>query len=560
MDEDDLEEIQKFLSQHVSWIDSQDNVFGNSPLIIAAKNGKLETLKHLLHLAVNVGLKSKEGKTAYHTAAEEGHLDVLKELVMHNDSLLNEKDDMNRTALYFAVNNNHVSIVKYLLTRKVDVSLKSKDNDTVFEVAARNGYVDVLKSLLTYKRYFINAVDGDQYTLLHLACLKGHLGIVEILLKLNIDVSLKQDDGLNACHIAAKEGHLQILQMLLNNNQSFLDETGFYNSTPLYLAAWRGHLDVVKYLLTMGANVRTKVKDGGTAYHKASYEGYLGIVEALVQHDRSCIDILDDNNCTPLSLATLRGHCNIVDFLLRSGADTNIKRNDGETVCCIAAYEGYLEIVKLLINSNPLLMEARNNNKHTPLYLAVFRNHFSVVKFLLAMGADVRIKEKDGFTVYIAAAYKGYLEILKLLVTYNNSLLNEVNNINGTPLFLATWKGHEDVVRYLLSMNVDVSIKHKDGLTVYNLAAREGHLNVLKVLLDHNRDLIDEVCCVKQTPLHRAARKGKLDVVRYLLEENASTTRKDIEGKTAKDLAVNKAIEECFILHEAYQRINERSK
>jgi len=69
-----------------------------------------------------------------------------------------------------------------------------------------------------------------------------------------------------------------------------------------------------------------------------------------------------------------------------------------------------------------------------------------------------------------------------------------------TPLMLAASKGNAAVVKYLVRIGADVTLKGEDGMTALHMAAKSGHLEVCKIILTEckvPRTLVGNVCCVK---------------------------------------------------------------
>ena len=122
-----------------------------------------------------------------------------------------------------------------------------------------------------------------------------------------------------------------------------------------------------------------------------------------------------------------------------------------------------------------------DNKNFTALLLAVQQNNADVVKYLLVKEAYVAIKTDIGRSVYHAAAFRGYIGILQLLVTHGKVHLNDVDNKNFTALYWAVQQNHADVVKYLLSKEADVAIKTDIGRSVYHSAAYYGYIGVLQL-------------------------------------------------------------------------------
>ena len=96
------------------------------------------------------------------------------------------------------------------------------------------------------------------------ACCNGHLPIVKYLF------SKGANPHGNALQIASKFGYLNIVKYLVEMKNADVDNTGYNNSTPLHYACQEGHLEIVKYLYSRGANLEAKDGDGNTPLHKAA--------------------------------------------------------------------------------------------------------------------------------------------------------------------------------------------------------------------------------------------------------------------------------------------------
>ncbi|KAI5475650.1 hypothetical protein MNV49_001067 [Pseudohyphozyma bogoriensis] len=81
---------------------------------------------------------------------------------------------------------------------------------------AIDGEADKLAALLetAEERSKIDAVDGYGYTPLHLAADRGHLKVVEVLVKAGADTSIKEEEGMTALELAEEAGHVEIATLL----------------------------------------------------------------------------------------------------------------------------------------------------------------------------------------------------------------------------------------------------------------------------------------------------------------------------------------------------------
>jgi ankyrin repeat protein len=105
-----------------------------------------------------------------------------------------------------------------------------------------------------------------------------------------------------------------------------------------------------------------------------------------------------------------------------------------------------------------------------------------------------------------------------------------------TPLFDATWRGHEVIVKDLLSLQASVNVGDYQLRTPLHEAAYYGHLHIAEMLVENKADLEAEDNW-SQTPLFRAVESDRADVVEYLVKLKAKTNHLDSDAVTVQHLA-----------------------
>ncbi len=118
--------------------------------------------------------------------------------------------------------------------------------------------------------------------------------------------------------------------------------------TPLVTAALAGHNETVVLLIDKGADLRGRDGNGFTALHAAAHAGHLDVVNLLINHG---VDINDQQNTakiTPLHAAAERDFREIAEVLLDQGATMDLKSLTGHTPVVMATLKGHAEMVKLL--------------------------------------------------------------------------------------------------------------------------------------------------------------------------------------------------------------------
>ena len=188
---------------------------------LAAREGDVNILK-LLHdyNPLASSSKSKNGRTPAHTAALHGKLSVLKFLHGNCGQCLNETDSCGATPLMDAARAGHLNVVSYL-TEKIQCDIRGNDKmgRNVLCVAAHSGQTEIVSYLVKSIKMDPNAKDDSKL-------------------------------AMTPIHWAAKEGHLETIKILveeLTSDPNCKDGTG---RTPLYFAISANHLDVTRYLLT----------------------------------------------------------------------------------------------------------------------------------------------------------------------------------------------------------------------------------------------------------------------------------------------------------------------
>ncbi len=186
----------------------------------------------------------------------------------------------------------------------------------------------------------------------------------------------------------------------------------------------------------------------------------------------------------------------------------------------------------------------------TPLHWAAERGHLACVQYLLTQprlpgaASILGVLNQDGLSPVALAARVGHLDVVRALVEAGGDVA-QANPVGWTPLHWAARHGHMACVQYLLSLPrvtvVPGVMSHVD-VTAVALAAREGHVNVVKVLVEAGGDAA-QADAYGWTPLHRAAFCGRLACVQYLLSlpgvELGALTH---EGATAVALAAREGL------------------
>lgn len=149
--------------------------------------------------------------------------------------------------------------------------------------------------------------------------------------------------------------------------------------------------------------------------HEAARDGDLELLKptlANVEH----VDARDEAGETPLILAAIGGHLDVVETLIDAGADMGGRNQGGLTPLHAAAYAGHLDVARWLVEQGAQVNDNDNFYQTTPLHMAAEENHKDIVEMLLAHGAAIDAEERNGYTPLTQAGWREYWDVAGILM------------------------------------------------------------------------------------------------------------------------------------------------
>jgi len=192
---------------------------GKNPLHAIADNNKdLATYNYFISKGVNVNLQDNKGRSPFMNAANNNSLEIVK-FLSKKITNINSKDKKGRSALIMSVQSNTKEVVKFLLDMGANINTEDADGNTLsyylINIFKTVEFEDKL-SILEKNGLVINKLQHSKNTLLHIAVTKDNLALLKRLNSFNIDVNAKNKDQLSALQIAAmKTRNVEILEYLL---------------------------------------------------------------------------------------------------------------------------------------------------------------------------------------------------------------------------------------------------------------------------------------------------------------------------------------------------------
>ncbi|XP_011408336.1 PREDICTED: espin-like protein, partial [Amphimedon queenslandica] len=240
--------------QYTSLLHSTDDI-DTLPIHYACISGVIQLVTFLIDvMKCDVTTEDKYGLTCVIRACESGNIDLLKLLVKQYN--LNPRIFGRASSPEAAVVHGHVHILEWF-KQEYHINVASFKNGVLPFHAAQFYRLYCLKHLLNTYLFDINATDSrddTQSTLLHIACQKGHVAIVLYLTSLpqleehQLDLTIKDYNGMAPVHVACEEGSLSIVKYIIDHSPLSLDMTDSFGRTPLLIAAFSKNLPIIRYL------------------------------------------------------------------------------------------------------------------------------------------------------------------------------------------------------------------------------------------------------------------------------------------------------------------------
>lgn len=305
---------------------------------------------------------------------------------------------------------------------------------------------------------------------------------------------------------AAMRGQLEIIKSMLSNKVD-IDIYPNRNKgwTALMAASTFGKTEIVKYLISKGANVNVKLEDGETTLiQSAQNDDNKEIVKELLKADVE-INAQTKKGLTALMRFAWMGQSEAVKMLLDAGADTKLKNENGWTAFYFACSHGNDEkIVKYLLDAgaNPNETDLRGRN---PLMWIGWGERAKNFKVLITAGTNVNAKDSDGVTpLMISSARLFYNEVNILLDAKADVKAQDKNGWNALMRASASsfrkeevgahgdgfivWLGATKIIEKLISAGIDVNTQNNKGETALMLAIKAKNAHFAETLLSKGAD------------------------------------------------------------------------
>ncbi|XP_057661221.1 uncharacterized protein LOC130896874 [Diorhabda carinulata] len=537
---------------------NEKNLKGSIPLHLAIDNNCQEIMDFLLSINNDILIKDINEDSLLHYAARMNNVNLATYLINQKIDL-NMKNLRGETPLHQTIIYKSKEIFRLLMYNNCNIIVRDKQNDTPLHFVAKVGDCNIADELIK-ANHKVDVKNMREQFPLHYAIANRKEEMIEYLLEKYENINdIKDIEGNTLLHYAAKFNHFKTAEKLLSKGHD-VDVKNNTGQLPIHFAVSRRSKDMIKLLLD---DTNVKFEDGNSLLHIAAKLNDLDLATILVNAKQD-INVTNLNQQTPLQVAIISGHKEMIQFLM-TGKYYNTSRDiNGDTLLHAAVKKGDVETAKALIEQGHVI-DRKNNRQETPLHLAIACKNNKLCLLLIENGHSMDIFDEQSNTVIHFAAKMNDVYLAKLYKERGYDL-NVINASNKTPLYFAIVNKHKDIAIYLLDNGHRVNIRDLDGNTLLHHAAMNNNIEIAalviekghkvnvrnvrghtplyfsiyykckdmsKFLIQNDHSIFDEDC-EKNTLLHIAAKTNEVEISKLLIELNVE----NIFGETPLYVAI----------------------
>lgn len=417
-----------------------------------------------------------------------------------------------KTAMYYAVKNNHPDVLTELLAQGAELTKEDQD------LALDDGFVEITNQI---------SLNAEQATKrLHKAVSKNQADQVKRFLGQGADPNAHNKKGQTALSLAVQldVGNVEMVSILLQEKES------------------RNKAKRASFKADKASNRAAQGDDAD-----ASAVGPKSIEIITVN-----VDAPNKNGDTPFFLAlSAKNAARVITILVKHGADVKQKlKRDGKSEklfpLITATKRGDYKLVKFLIGHGFADQVNAETKTGAPLIIATNNGSLEVMEVLLKHKANVNVSSEQGSPLYIAVCKGDAFEKHVKLLAENGVDVNAKSK-QGSPIMIATKTGSIQIMKVLVKHGADVNIQlSSQSLLAYALKESNAAELVPVLAKGSGADAaLNEKDKSGKTQLYKAAERGQLTKLSILLKSGAQPNLKGPEGRTALDIAKVKGHSEC---------------
>jgi uncharacterized protein len=434
----------------------------------------------------------------------------------------NARDAFGTPPLHWRVDVDDLDGARRLLKAGADAKALTERGISPLSLAVANGNAAMVKLLLQSGANASQSEPSGE-TLLMMAAQVGEPDVVKLLLDHGAGVNSRDPHfGQTALMFASRAGHVPIVSLLISRGAE-LDAATKLGDPPAWVrpnsqAGFGFGVGIIRGGTPADRGRRDAATGGMTAIHYAARQGFAGVVDLLVKAG-AAVNPREANGITPLLMAISNNNMAAANTLLAQGGEVNAQDWYGRTPLWEAVNvrnlymhnatfrngidrPPVLDLIRVLLEAGA---DVNARTKETP----PFRNH------LLEITGSLEWVDFTGQTPFLSAALAGDVTVMKLLLAHGAD--PKIGTFQGTSALMAA-----------AGVNWVVAQTWTEGPAQL--------LEAVKLCHDLGMD-VNQANSMGVTALHGAANRGSDDIIRFLVDNGADLTARDNQQRTALDWA-----------------------
>lgn len=579
----DLKEIKKRIKEGADIDEINDQ--GMSALMAAIISGDESVINAFIKANADVTYSMSDGKSALFIAIASGNSAAVKSLIRAGAQLdevyeieHNGVDVGGCSPLYLSALLGNIEICRLLLKEGSDTEACNDGGLNPLMAAIQAGHEDIVSLLIKSGA----EVDPDVHSVidyppfnristpLYIATQKEDVAVIKQLLNAKADVNAQAGNGWTPLKAASYTGNEELVKLFLKSGAD-VNIADVTNYTPLMNAAGRNHESIVKLLLKAGADPNVQGGEcpddeewaaGRTALMESAHRGNIEMTRDLLKHGADP-NIINGNGFTALHSAVLSGNPNIVDLILKSGADVNAYGNEeGEISAFDIAMKQWADATSEERESGASAVLDLMLKKGVPsdlssaagMWISLAQDDdWEIDGYLRSRGFAFdpnQLINGASLIVRVAASGDQRIGAAKGLLKHGADP-NAVSPYGLPVLSLAVRVESLQMAKLLIASGANVLAKSGTGMTAYDLAVNYGYQDITQFLIEQMNLILPEVNRLDSdgnTALMRAVKAEDIDSVRAQITLGADVSIRDIHGDSPLTYAVCHDLESSISL------------
>jgi ankyrin repeat protein len=434
---------------------------GENNMVYAALHS-VEIIRALIDHGGNINNKSKSGMTPLVAASRGRKFDSVKFLIANGANPNLSAGDW--AALPWIIDSGNEEVVRYMLEHGTDPNASSKNGWINMFYAVEKPYEKIVLTMIEHGGD-LNKKNAGGQTLLENACRCNRPEVMRVLLASGADPNQKGQHY----PIFHSTNKLECLQTLLAAGADTNLHPGLVE-----LATYHGQIELVKLLLDHGVHIDEPHLNIHRALVTSIRDNRPEIFAFLLERGANP-NLKGDN--FPLERALTKPQ--FLKPLIAAGADAKLIPGLLE----LAAWHNQIESVRILLDDAKVDINEKRPSGHGAVTTAIRDNRVDILAELIARRADLNMETCDGVPIVMAAKFEDPKR-LHMLLDAGVDVNKTDRNRGYTALMQACAAGRMNAVQLLIQHGADVEMTSRKGEAGMDIAAKEGHEEIVMALLE----------------------------------------------------------------------------